>query len=398
MIKVLSVHNYYQQRGGEDEVFAAEKKLLELHGDEVITYTESNAQTKKMSKVHVFLRSIWSWKTYIRITQLIKEFHPDVVHVHNIFFMISPSIYYACHHMRIPVVQSLHNPRLVCPAASLQLSGQICENCIDKKFAWPGIINKCYHNSSLATFAIAFMIWFHHKIKTWNSRVDRYIVFTDFYYSELNKSCLNLRLFSIKPHFVYPDPGQNFSDMGTYALFIGRLDYEKGIFVLLDAVLKAPDVRFCIRGGGQNLDKVMSFIIQNNLKEQVQIIEDLSKEEMFNLIRKSRFLIWPSLGYYESFGLVAIEAYACGKPIIASNIGVPSEIVIDNKTGLHFIAGDSNDLAAKINWAWGHPNEMSEMGKNARVEYERKFTAEKNYLQLIEIYKKAIDSNKGRTY
>lgn len=396
MTKVLLVHNYYRHQGGEDEVFTTEKRLLENYGNEVITYIESNAKVLQMGKFHIFVRSIWSYQTYKRITKLIQEFHPDVVHIHNIFFMISPSIYFACQRNNVPVVQSLHNPRLICPAASLQLKGKICERCIHKKFAWPGIINRCYHNSFFETFAIAFMIWFHYVLNTWNNRIDRYIVFTNFYFSEFNKSQIKTEGFTIKPHFVFPDPGQKKSKTGEYALFIGRLDYEKGIFVLLDAIKKTPLVQYYIRGNGQNVGKVMDFLIQNNLLDRVKIINAVPREELFYLIKNSKFLVWPSLGYYETFGLVAIEAFACGIPVIAPDIGVPSEIVIDHKTGLQFKSGNSSDLAAKINWAWNNPDVMCEMGLNAREEYEMKFTAEKNYTQLIEIYQKVIERNKSK--
>jgi glycosyltransferase involved in cell wall biosynthesis len=150
-----------------------------------------------------------------------------------------------------------------------------------------------------------------------------------------------------------------------------------------------------IRGSGQLENESKQFITENSLSNTIEVVGRLSKEELINLIKGSRFLIWPSEGYYETFGYVAVESFSCGVPVITSHIGVLGEIVKDGTTGLHFNPGDSVDLAAKVRWAWDHPDEMLRMGQNARKEYEEKYTAERNYEMMMAIYQQAIENYKA---
>lgn len=192
----------------------------------------------------------------------------------------------------------------------------------------------------------------------------------------------------VKPHFVDPDPGLK-SGRGDYALFIGRLSREKGVHTLLDAWKRLKDIPLKIRGKGPLLGEVQAFAAQNQRRIEV-LPTRLVPQEWAGLMRGARFLVWPSEGYYETFGLVAIEAFAFGIAVIASRTGAMGEIVADQRTGLHFTAGDADDLASKVAWAWAHPVEMEMMGQNARREYKEKYTAERNYEMLIDIYRETI--------
>ena len=392
-MKILCIHNHYQQRGGEDAVFAAETTLLQQHGHEVLKYIEDNRCINEMERLTVAAQTIWSFSSKRRLLKILQNTRPDMVHFHNTFPLISPSAYYACREAGVPVVQSLHNPRLLCPAATFFRSGHVCEDCLGKTPPWLGVLHACYRNSHLQTVLVAMMLTVHRLFKTWEKQVDIYIVFTEFYRQKFIKGGLPSEKIVVKPHFVYPDPGLRKQSSGNYALFIGRLDPEKGVLTLLQAWGQVKSIPLKIRGNGRLLKEVQDFINKNRLKS-VELVGRISKQELINLIKGARFLVWSSEGYYETFGLVAIEAFACGVPVITSHLGAMAEIVEDGRTGLHFISGDPKDLAAKVEWAWMHPECMQAMAREARAEYVVKYTAEQNYQMLMDIYQMTIEQHK----
>ena len=394
-MRILVVHNYYQQPGGEDTVFTAETELLRRYGHEVVEYTESNDSINSMNIGTVALNTLWSFKSKKRISEIIDKSKPDVAHFHNTFMLISPSVYYACKERNVPVIQSLHNPRLLCPAGNFYRDGRVCEDCVGKTPPWPGVLHGCYRSSRSLTALVATMLTMHRMLRTWERVVDTFIVFTEFYKKKFIEGGLPADKIALKPHFVDPDPGCRNGQKGEYALYIGRLDRVKGVNTLLEAWRHNNNVPLKIRGDGNLLGEVADYINRNNLKS-VEIVRRLKRAELNELIKNARFLVWPSEGYYETFGLVAIESFACGVPVIASRAGALAENVSDGYTGLHFIPGDSEDLSAKVIWAWSHPEEMALMGRAARREYETNYSSEKNYRILIGIYEKAISEKNGR--
>jgi glycosyltransferase involved in cell wall biosynthesis len=389
-MKILSVHNSYQHHGGEDEVFANERDLLRSAGHEVVEYVRSNSEIRDYgiwNKASLSLRTIWAWDSERDIQELLKREKPDLAHFHNTFPLISPAAYFACQKIGIPVIQSLHNPRLICPAATLHRDGRVCEDCLGKAIPWPGVLHACYRNSRVQTAVVSSMLVVHRCLNTWEKQVNTYIVFTDFYRRKFVDAGLPQGKITVKPHFVASDPGQTRSSQ-EYALFIGRLAAEKGVLTLLKAWGRLKTVPLKIRGDGP-----LQIQVQERSRDssyRMELLPRLARRDLVILLQGARFLIWPSEGYYETFGLVAIEAFACGIPVIASGIGVMAEIVEDHRTGLHFTPGDPQDLAAKIEWAWTHPEEMRAMGQAARAEYEAKYTAERNYQQLMSVYASAM--------
>jgi len=231
------------------------------------------------------------------------------------------------------------------------------------------------------------MLIAHKALGTWKKRVDVYIASTEFYRTKFVEGGLPPEKITIKPHFVSFDPGARAS-AGSYAMFIGRLSPEKGVLTLMRAWEKLKHVPLKIRGEGVLTGRVREFV-QNNA-QKIELMPRLSAVGLTDALKGSRFLVWPSEGYYETFGLVAAEAFACGVPVIGSRLGAMAEIVDDGRTGLHFTAGDADDLAAKVEWAWNHPEEMARMGCAARAEYEAKYTADRNYKMLMDIYEGVI--------
>jgi glycosyltransferase involved in cell wall biosynthesis len=214
-------------------------------------------------------------------------------------------------------------------------------------------------------------------------------VATEFYKQKFIEAGLPTGKIIVKPHSIKFDSVPEFSDQkGKYVLFIGRLDPEKGIRTLLAAWMNLA-IPLIIRGDGKLEQESQDFIHVHNIK-CAEIIQRLTEEELAQLIKNARFLIWPSEGFYETFGIVAIECFAQGIPVVGSNIGVMTEIVKNGETGLLFNPGDPVDLAAKVVWLWNHPEESDRMGRNARKEYEDKYTPERNYQMLMKIYEKVM--------
>jgi glycosyltransferase involved in cell wall biosynthesis len=389
-MKLLLAHNRYRQSGGEDEVFLRESELLRAAGHEVLEYTAHNSEIAEegiFGKAKLAARTLWAWDSVARLRALLRSERPCLAHFHNTFPLISPAAYYACQKEGIPVVQSLHNARLMCPAATFYRKGSACLDCLGRSVPWPGVVHACYRNSHLQTAMVAGMVAGHRILGTWHEQVDAYIVFTEFYRQKFISAGLPREKLFVKPHFVVTDPGMK-QTSGDYALFLGRLAPEKGLPTLLKAWRSLGHVPLRIRGDGPLGSEVEQFTRESS---SVSTLPYLSPKECFDLIKGARFLVWPSEGYYESFGLVAIEAFACGTPVIASRTGAMTEIVEDHKTGLHFTAGDADDLAAKVQWAWTHPHQVNEMGRAARAAYQSKYTAETNYQVLLGIYRKALE-------
>ncbi len=389
-MNILVVHNFYQQPGGEDTAMQRESTILREHGHTVNTYFRSNDEVNDLGgwgKLTLPRRMIWASDAVRDLRALIRDTRPDLVHFHNTHFMISPAAYQACQENGVPVVQTLHNPRLMCPAASFFRAGQVCQDCLGKAFAWPGVVHGCYRGSRLQTGAVAAGTAFHRQRGTFTRMVDGYITMTEFYRQQYLAGGLPAEKLHIKPHFVLPVPAVRAADdPGQYALFVGRLDPEKGVRTLLHA-WRDLDIPLKIRGGGQLADEVQQAIQANPV---VDMVGRLTTEELFDLMRGARFLVWPSEGYYETFGLVAIEAYACGVPVLGARIGVAAEIVQDGQTGRLFAPGDAQDLAATVRWAWDHPETMMTYGQQARQTFEARYTPERNYAQLIAIYEAVI--------
>jgi hypothetical protein len=180
-MQVLKVHNYYTAEGGEDTVFHAETMLLRSRGHEVIEYLEYNKTIESMNQASVALQTIWSFSSYKKFKNFLLKTKPDVVHFHNTFPLISPSAYYACQSLNIPVVQTLDNQRLICPAATFYRDGKLCLDCLGKTPPWPGVLHACYHDSHVHTAVVASMLTFHRLIGTWQKKVDAFLCSTNFY-------------------------------------------------------------------------------------------------------------------------------------------------------------------------------------------------------------------------
>ncbi|NJR59657.1 MAG: glycosyltransferase family 4 protein [Cyanobacteria bacterium CRU_2_1] len=385
-MRILSIHNKYQIRGGEDESCEAEEKLLIEHGHCIDRYEENNTRVATLNPAQMALKTIWSIESYQHVKHRLSHLMCDVVHVQNFFPLISPSVYYAAKAEGVPVIQTLRNYRLLCPNGLFFRDGKVCEDCVSKFVPYPGVLHRCYRDSQAASAAVAAMLTVHRTLKTWLSQVDLFIALTEFARQKFIASGFPPEKIIVKPNFVHPDPGVG-EGKGGYALYVGRLSAEKGLDTLLAAWEQLGGILpLKIVGDGSLSEQVMA---ATKRLHHVEWLGRKSMKEVHDLMGGATVLIFPSK-WYETFGRVAVEAFAKGTPVIASNIGAIAEVVEPGRTGLHFNPGDPDDLANQVKWALENPAKLSQMRSEARAEFEAKYTATQNYEKLMEIYSKAM--------
>src|SRR5688500_1721968 len=308
-MRLLSVHNRYQVRGGEDESREAEERLMRETGHHVDVYEEDNRRVAELGKARTALRTIWSRETYREVRRILstgaaegRRF--DVVHVQNFFPLISPSVYYAARAEGVPVVQTLRNYRLLCPGAYLFRDGKVCEDCLGKCVPLPGIVNGCYRRSSLATGAVAAMLTVHKAMRTWTEMVDVYVALTEFAKRKFVEGGLPADKIVVKPNFVLPDPGPG-AGRGGYAVFVGRLSPEKGVTTMLKAWEQlGAQIPLKIIGDGPLYKPTLAAAAK---MPNVQCLGRLAAADACEVVGGASVLVLPSL-WYETFGRVAVEA------------------------------------------------------------------------------------------
>jgi glycosyltransferase involved in cell wall biosynthesis len=378
-LRILVAHNAYQWRGGEDAVRDAEITLLREAGHQVETLDRDNAEIEQMSKLTAARETLWSSRTTAVLRSRIQAFSPDIIHVHNSFPLLSPSLYWEAARGRVPVVQTLHNFRLLCPQAMFLREDRICEDCLGK-LPWRGVVRRCYRNSITQTAVVAAMLTGHRVVGSYTHKVTRYIALNQFSRSKFIEGGLPADRISIKPNFVTIDDIDEGSREG--GLFVGRLSREKGIGVLLDALSRLPLTSIDLIGDGPMRAEVTG-------RSELRALGPLGKSDVLDAMRRASFLIVPSV-WHEVMPLTVLEALACRLPVIASRSGALAELIEDGRTGLLVEQGNAQDLAEKIAWAEKHPESMRKMGANARAEYEQKYTPHRNLERLTSIYHDAI--------
>jgi glycosyltransferase involved in cell wall biosynthesis len=330
---------------------------------------------------------VWHRAAAQRVAELVRANDIDVVHFHNTFPLMSPAVYSAARAAGAAVVQTLHNFRLLCPGANLYRDGQVCEKCVGKAVPIAGVIHKCYRDSRGASLATAAMLTTHRALGTWQNGVDAYITPTHFARDKFIAGGLPAERIIVKPNFVDPDPGfAAKGGSGGYAIFVGRLSHEKGLDTLLSAWAHLNGtVQLKIVGDGPLADDVKAAAARDR---SIEWLGRRGMDEVFDLIADARVLVMPS-NCYETFGRVAIEAFAKGTPVIASNHGAPADVVDEGRTGLRFKPGDGADLAAKIRQLLADDVVRTAMRAECRREFEAKYTGAANYEMLMSIYQRA---------
>jgi len=384
-VRILFVHTYYQQRGGEDVVVDQELELLRHKGHEVelfsVTNHEINGAWRKAATAALLVYNPWAKAALLR---KLRAFRPDVVHVHNFFPLLSPSIFDACRAAGVPSVMTLHNFRILCPTRTFFHAGRIQERSLKHSAIW-ALPHRVYRSSFLATAPLVVMIDFHKWAKTWRRKVDLFVALTEFAKSKLIEGGLPAEKIVVKGNAV-ADPLNGAPQDGVQrhgALFVGRLSEEKGVASLIEA-WKGIDYPLRVAGDGP-----LRHLFDGAKSSHITLLGRLSREQVYAEMRRAAFLVLPSI-CYEMFPMTLAEAYANGLPVLASKLGGLKDLLDDGATGLGFEAGAIEDIRAKVGWAVANPTRMIAMGKNARAKYEALYTAERNYADLMRIYERAL--------
>ena len=377
--RVLIVHNRYQQRGGEDTVVEAEAELLRRKGHAVELLERHNDEVGAVSRLALAAQTVWSQRTVRDLHAIAARFKPDIVHVHNTLPLVSPSVFWAAHRVQLPVVQTLHNFRLLCPQAMFLRDGKVCQDCLGH-VPWRAVQHACYRGSPAQSAVVVAMLQTHRAMGTWRKGVDRYIALNTFSRDKFIEGGLPAERIGIKANFVDlpappPRPRQGL-------LYVGRLSEEKGIRVLAQAWQQSPPQAGLTVAGSGPMQSELSGL------PGVTLLGALPAASVAERMAGAVALVMPSI-CYENFPRTLVEAFACGLPVITSRLGAMASLVEHGRTGLLAEPGDADDLAQQMAWAVRHPERMLEMGRNARQHYETNWTGDVNHRQLIAIYDEA---------
>lgn len=387
-MKILQAHNYYQFAGGEDNVLNLEKQLLSDNGHQVFQFLKNNREISNWrKKVKLLFNTHYSIESKKKFANTLKQINPDIVHVHNFFPLITPSIYEACQESVIPVVQTLHNYRLIHPGATLYHNERIDERSV-KGSAYRCVMDGVYRNSRIQTAVVAHMIEYHRKHNTWNSKINKFISLTEFARQKFIEGGICKEKLIVKPNFCY-DLNQKYQRRGNEIqfIFIGRIVEVKGIRELLDIWMNEQiPYKLMIFGEGPLKKKLEE---QSKSNKHIVWMGQQDQSVVFQELKNSTALIFPSK-WYEGFPMTIVEAFSLGVPVITSNIGSQAEIVKDSYHGLHFDLKHFDAIKKHIYHLANNKQDQFGLGQNARKTYLEKYTPEKNYQQLIKIYEEAI--------
>jgi glycosyltransferase involved in cell wall biosynthesis len=396
-MKVLSIHNSHRfgSSSGDDIVFKKEIELLKTRGHDVFCYNPSNDafdDKGTWGKFLIALQIPWSVSSARCIREIVRRKRPDVAHVHNFFPLISPSVYHVLQSEGVPIVQTLHDFRFLCVMAFFMRDGRICEECQGGS-VFRSIRYACFKDSRTQTIPVAFMLKLHQALGTFKEKISAFICLTESQRKMYKAAGFRSERLFRKPHFIEAAVSETGSKKGDCVVFIGRLGEEKGIGTLIDAWRALPVIPLKVVGDGPDAHGFRRYIKAYG-PNNVEFLGHRSHGECMGILARARFLIMPSI-CYETFGLVMVEAFSRGRPVIASRLGAMADIVVHGKTGLLFKPGDAADLAQKVSELWNDPSRCEAMGRAARREYEGKYTPESNYEMLMSIYRDVIERKKS---
>jgi glycosyltransferase involved in cell wall biosynthesis len=391
-MRILLIHDFYQQFGGEDAAVLADKALLESHDQEVVSYTRENSEIRDFTlfdKLTLPAQAIYSWRTRQDVAKIIKQRRPDVAYVHNFLPLISPSVYHVLHSLHVPIIQVIHDFRFFCPNGWYFTQGQVCERCKGGNYL-QAVRFRCYRDSYLSSAIVASSLGLN-RLGGMLEKIDAFICLTDFLKQKLLEGGIEERKIFIKPNFIDASQVVPICGKGEYALYMGRISPEKGIWTMVRAFEKLEGITLKIAGTGPMEAEIRSYLRANRVRN-VELVGFMSGKDKWQLLADSMFVVLPS-ECYETFGLVVLEAYAAGKPVVASRMGSLPHVVREGKSGLLFAAGESQDLAEKIGRMSNNAEEREAMGRYGRALVETEYGPGKNYELLMEICEKTGRGN-----
>ena len=386
-MKILQIHNEYKFKGGEETVVENERDLLVKNDCEVFQLIRKNSNeiNNVFDEIKVAWNVVYSKKSKSIVFDKIKKINPDIVHIHNTFPLWSFSIIDACYEMKIPVVMTLHNFRLICAKGVFYRNNGICEIC-SKSSPLNAIRYGCYQNSKIKSIPVSLMIQKYRKGLKLLKKVNKFIVLTEFSKKKFLEINFPENKIAVKPNFIPKNFKFNTETKKSGFLYASRLSEEKGILDLIIAHNKFNfDLTVC--GDGPLKKELIS-------NKDIKYLGFLNKNDLIKIMEKSKFLIFPSK-WYETFGLVLLEAFALETIVIAPNLGSISSIIKHEKNGILFKPNDIDDLINKIKWVLSNENKCEKIKKTAKKEFEEKYSEDVNYKMLIKVYEEAIKENQN---
>ena len=405
-MRVLLANKYWYLKGGAERVVFETKKLLERNGDSVSAFAMrgpknapspwerffvSAVQTERATSAWQALRTagrmLWSFEAARKFGKLLDEVKPDVVHAHNIYHQLSPSILSAAKKRRVPVVMTLHDYHLVSPNYGMFDGGRIVEP--DPKHPyWDTYRRKLIGGSSAKSALSAFEGWLHHVTGAY-AHVAKFIVPSAFAKEKMTAYGIEEKRLEVVPHFIDLEGRTPRYESEARVVFVGRLSAEKGVDVLLRAMKDVRGLTCAIIGDGPEKARLVALAEELKL-ENVETLGALYGADLEREIARAKAVVIPSMSY-ETFGLTALEAYAWGKPVIAARIGALPEVVHESKTGLLFEPGDHKGLAEKLNWLSGEFARAAAMGREGRRLAETEYAPGLHLGRIHRIYKEATE-------
>lgn len=385
-MKVLIVHNYYIHRAGEAQSVLRDKELLESYGHTVLLYTKDNQillQQSIWKRFFLFFTMLFSWSSFRDIKKIAREERPDAAHIHNVYPLISPSVYWALKKFRIPILQILHNYRFFCPNGQLlDQDKKICEKCRDGNLG-PAVRGRCYRDSSFQTMALVLCLKLHRGLGTFR-KIDRYLAPSVFMRRKMIEAGFPPDRVLVNRHHLDLSQFAPSLAHGGYAVYMGRLSREKGIPMMLEAFAVPPPITLHILGDGPLKNQLQEQILAQELLH-IQVHGFIDSSQRFDWLKNAAFLVFPS-EWYENAPFTLIESMALGVPAVASRIGGITEIIEHGKTGLLFEPGNGNELQTRIRELYNNAELLSDMRKQARLKAEREYSREQAYASLRSVY------------
>ena len=401
-MRVLLVHNFYgsENPSGENVAFVAEREMLERHGIEVVLFERRSDTIRSRGAAGLIVGGLstpYNFQAASSVRELARKVKPDVVHVHNTFPLISPSIFWSVRDLPCAVVLTLHNYRLFCAAGMPMRDRQVCTQCLDKRSVLPALRYGCYRGSRLATIPLAASIALHRQLGTWDKYVDRFIALTEYQRALMVHAGLAAELVSVKPQFYPGSPKvTQWDQREDTVVFVGRLSAEKGVRDLVAAwKILGPDApRLDIIGDGPERKFLEDQITGDGL-DRVRLLGQLSFEEAQGRIGRSRMMVVPST-WFEGFPMVIREAFAFGVPVAASRLGSLAELVNEGSNGYLFEANNPGQIAAIVRAGWSDQQSLERLAEGARRSFIDSYTEDANIIALKAIYAEARAQRESR--
>jgi len=404
-MRILLANKYWHLKGGAERCVFELKKLLQSNGDATSEFAMRGEKNEKSSWERFFVspvetertrldwqglrtagRMLWSLEAAKKFDKLLDEAKPDIVHAHNIYHQLSPSILAAAKKRRVPVVMTLHDYHLVSPNYGMFDRGQVVE--ADPKHPyWDTLRRKLIGGSTLRSALSAFEGWLH-RVSGAYDHVAKFVVPSEFAKRKMIAYGIEEKRLEVIPHFIDLEGRTPRYESEARVVFVGRLSEEKGVDVLLRAMKDVRGLTCAIIGDGPEKAKLVALAEELKL-ENVETLGALYGADLDREIARARAVVIPSRSY-ETFGLTALEAYAWGKPVIAARIGALPEVVRESKTGLLFTPGDHKGLAVKLNWLAGEEARAAAMGREGRRLAETEYAPGLHLGRIHRVYKEAI--------